>query len=103
MWKNQSLQRWDCVPCFGEAISFALLRSLSDLLNSSLLHRTSNGPCSDHPLGNVHSMEFGSITTGESSPLGECGTWDRERREGWNLLSALFLFFFFPLSQSFSV
>ncbi|CAO2578709.1 Disintegrin and metalloproteinase domain-containing protein 33, partial [Lemmus lemmus] len=23
----------------------------------------------DHPLGNVHSMEFGSITTGESSPL----------------------------------
>ncbi|XP_038187974.1 disintegrin and metalloproteinase domain-containing protein 33 isoform X2 [Arvicola amphibius] len=32
-------------------------------------NRTIDGPCRDHPLGNVHSMEFGSITMGESSPL----------------------------------
>ncbi|XP_049990162.1 disintegrin and metalloproteinase domain-containing protein 33 isoform X1 [Alexandromys fortis] len=32
-------------------------------------NRTIEGPCRDHPLGNVHSTEFGFSTTGESSPL----------------------------------
>lgn len=72
-------ETWDCALCYGEAIPLALLRSLSNLLNSDLLHRRINGPCRGHPLGDVHPMEFDSIVTGEPSPLGECGTWDTER------------------------
>lgn len=37
----------------------------------TLLLRPKDGPCRDQPLGNVHSMELGPVTTGEPSPLGE--------------------------------
>lgn len=37
----------------------------------TLLLRPKDGPCRDQPLGNVHSMELGPVTTGEPSPRGE--------------------------------
>ncbi|XP_015858516.2 disintegrin and metalloproteinase domain-containing protein 33 isoform X1 [Peromyscus maniculatus bairdii] len=34
-----------------------------------ICHRPTDGPCRDNPLGSVHHLEFGSIVTGEPTPL----------------------------------
>lgn len=86
-WVEKSvLENWDCV--LGKQSPFV---SYTNFQPSELFIWSINGPCRDQPLGGAHPVEFGSIITGEPSPLCKCGTWDMEMEvRGGSVPSACF-------------